>query len=152
MLSLLLDPKLKNLYIVSSFIGCEEGVVIIKEYDKKYPYPMFLKCYHQLQPMAKTKVDFTWQTIIVDYNYIFEQTINTTEFVKNLSTRELLIFKCYQMDSKKIKCFLPWWRKHEVKFSNVGFLVCQILRIVGSQIQTIFFITNILINVRRCHL
>jgi hypothetical protein len=55
--------------------------------------------------MTKTKVGFTWQTIIEDYNYIFEQIVNTSEFVKNLFTRELLIFKCYQMDSKKIKCF-----------------------------------------------
>ncbi len=66
---------------------------------------MLLKCYHQLHPMTKTKVGFTWQTIIEDYNYIFEQIVNTSEFVKNLFTRELLIFKCYQMDSKKIKCF-----------------------------------------------
>jgi hypothetical protein len=136
MLSLMLDLKFKNLHIISSFIGREEGVVIIEEYDKKYSYPMFLKCYHQLHQMAKTKVGFTWQTIIQDYNYIFEQIVNTCEFVKNLFTRELLIFKCYQMDSKKIKCFLQWWRKYEAKFSNVGFLVCQIL---GLQIETICF-------------
>jgi hypothetical protein len=69
---------------------------------------MFLKRYHQLHLMAKTKVGFTWQTIIEDYNYIFEQIVSTSEFVKNLFTRELLIFKCYQVDSKKIKCFLQW--------------------------------------------
>jgi hypothetical protein len=67
--------------------------------------------------------------------------------VKKLFTRE-----CYWMDSKNIKCFLQWWRKHETKFSNVGFLVCQILSIVRSQIETLFFIANILINLRRCHL
>jgi len=101
----MLESKFKNLYIVSSFIGCEEVVVIMEEYDKKYPYPMLLKCYHQLHPMAKTKVDFTWQTIIEDYNYIFEQIVNASKLVKNLFIRELLIFKCYQMDSKNIKCF-----------------------------------------------
>jgi hypothetical protein len=88
MLSLMLDSKLKYLYIVSFFIGCEEGVVITEEYDKKYPYLMLLKCYHQLHRMAKTKVGFTWQIIIEDYNYVFEQIVNTSEFVKKLFTRE----------------------------------------------------------------
>ncbi len=83
MLSLMLDPKFINFYIISYFIGCEEGVVITKEYDKKYSYPTFLKCYHQLHPMAKTKVGFTWQTIIEDYNCTFEQIVNKSEFVKN---------------------------------------------------------------------
>jgi hypothetical protein len=77
----MLDSKLKNLYVVIFFIGCEEGVVITEKYDKKYPYLMLLKCYHQLHSTTKTIVGFTWQTIIEDYNYIFEQIVNTSEFV-----------------------------------------------------------------------
>ncbi len=52
------------------------------------------------------------------------------------ANRELLIFKRFQMDPKKIKCPLQWWQKHESMFPIVGFLVRQLLGIVKSQIET----------------
>jgi hypothetical protein len=47
----MLDSKLKNLRLISSFIG-HEGVSIIEKYDRQALHPMLLKCYHHLQPMA----------------------------------------------------------------------------------------------------
>ncbi len=44
MISLMLDPKYKNLCIVSSFVGKEQGVVLVEKYDRKSLYPMLLKC------------------------------------------------------------------------------------------------------------
>jgi hypothetical protein len=35
MLSLMLDPRFKSFRLVSSFLGREEGVNIVDEYDKK---------------------------------------------------------------------------------------------------------------------
>jgi hypothetical protein len=35
---------------------------------------------------------------------IFEMTTNTSEPLMELINKELLIFKCYQMDVKNIKC------------------------------------------------
>ncbi len=45
------------------------------------------------------------------------------------------------MDPKDIKCPFLWWGKHETMFPIVGFLACQILGIVRSQIENknIFF-------------
>jgi hypothetical protein len=45
------------------------------------------------------------------------------------------------MDAKNIKCPFQWWEKHESMFLTIGFLVCQILIIIDSQIKTkkIFF-------------
>jgi len=54
----------------------------------------------------------------------------------------MLIFKCYQVDSKGIKCFFQWWAKHETIFPIIVFLACQILRIVESKIHTKFFFFN----------
>ncbi len=56
------------------------------------------------------------------------------------------------MDPKDIKCPLQWWGKHETMFPIVGFLACQILGIVRSQIETkiSFSLMNILTNLRRC--
>ncbi len=66
----------------------------------------------------------------------------------------MLIFKCYQVDSKEIKCPFQWWTKHETIFPRIGFLTNQILWIVGSQIETkkIFSLTKIFTNFKRCHL
>jgi hypothetical protein len=54
LLSLMLDPRFKNLHLVSSFVGRKEGVNIVDEYDRKTLYPMLLKCYHHLHPMIES--------------------------------------------------------------------------------------------------
>jgi hypothetical protein len=71
---------------------------------------------------------------------------------KEFVTREQLIFKRYQVDPKDIKCPLQWWGKHEAMFPTIGFLACQILGIVGSQIEIErkFSLTCILTNLKRC--
>jgi hypothetical protein len=38
MFSLMLNPRFKNFNLVSSFIGREQGVTVIKEYDNKSLY------------------------------------------------------------------------------------------------------------------
>jgi hypothetical protein len=48
MLSLMLDARFKNLHLVSSFIGSEQGVAIIEKYDARSLYLVFLKCYHHM--------------------------------------------------------------------------------------------------------
>jgi hypothetical protein len=53
MLFLMLDLRFKNLCLISSFVGREEGVSIVDEYDKRTLYPMLLKCYHHLHPLTK---------------------------------------------------------------------------------------------------
>jgi hypothetical protein len=53
---LMLDPKFKNLGLVSSFIGLEQSKVIVKGYDKKNLYPMLLKCHHHLHPLSKNVI------------------------------------------------------------------------------------------------
>jgi hypothetical protein len=154
MLSLMLDLRFKSLRLVSSFVGRKEGVNIVDEYDGKTLYPMPLKCYHHLHLMTKF-VGCVGQLGDEDSSLdIFQQIACTSEPSKELITRELLIFKHYQMDPKDIKCPLQWWAKHEAMFPIVGFWACQILGIIGSQIETkIFFsLVGILTNLRRCRL
>jgi hypothetical protein len=55
MISLMLDPKYKNLCIVSSFIGREQGVVFVEKYDRKSLYPMLVKCHEHLHPLVRSK-------------------------------------------------------------------------------------------------
>jgi hypothetical protein len=69
------------------------------------------------------------------FNILHAQMSHQRKFV----TKELLIFKRYQVDPKDIKCPLQWWGKHEAMFPTIGFLAHQILGIVGSQLESIFF-------------
>ncbi len=70
--------------------------------------------------------------------------IGINESSKENVKRNLLIFRHYQVDVKKITCPFRWWEKHEVLFPIVGFLTQQILGIVGSQfeIKIIFFLAK----------
>ncbi len=44
---------------------------------------------------------------------IFEMTTNTIDLTMELFNKELLIFKCYQVDIKDFICPIQWWKKHE---------------------------------------
>jgi len=78
--------------------------------------------------------------------------ITYNELVRELANKELLFFKHYHVNSKEIKCPLEWWEKYEPLFSKVGFLVMEILSILGPQIETkhIFSLVAIHTNFKRC--
>ncbi len=52
-ISLMLDPSFKSLRIVSSFVGREQGVAIVEEYDRKSLYPMLVKCHEHLHLLVR---------------------------------------------------------------------------------------------------
>jgi hypothetical protein len=101
----MLDFKFRNLQPISSFTSYEEKVNIVEEYHRRSLYLMFLKCYHYLHPM--TKFECANQITNASSNLdILKQTPSTNELATKLVTKELLIFKCYQVDLKEIKCSL----------------------------------------------
>jgi hypothetical protein len=107
---LMLDPRFKSFHLVFSFVGQEEGVSIVDEYDRKTLYPMLLKCYHHLHPMTKS-VGCVDQTCDENSSLdIFQHIVFTSEPLKELSTKELLIFRHCQVDPQR----------HQVSFSMVG--------------------------------
>jgi hypothetical protein len=78
---------------------------------------------------------------------------NTSEPTMELFNRELLIFKCYQVDVKDIKCIFQWWEKYENMFPPIGLYVRQILGIFRSQIEMkrIYSLVGILTSCKRFH-
>jgi hypothetical protein len=52
-ISLMLDPRFKSFLIVYSFVGKEQGVAFVEEYDKKSLYPMLLKCHEHFHPLVR---------------------------------------------------------------------------------------------------
>ncbi len=90
-------------------IGCEERVNIIEEYDRQSLYPIVLKCYYYLFLMVKSKVECVNQIKDAKFDLeFFEQTPITNEPTIELSTSKMLIFMCYQVNSKEIKCLFQW--------------------------------------------
>jgi hypothetical protein len=59
MIFLMLDPRYKNLCIVFSFVGREQGVALIEEYDGKSLYPMLVKCHEHLHPLVTSEPNST---------------------------------------------------------------------------------------------
>jgi hypothetical protein len=51
----MLDPRYKSLCIISSFVGREQGVVLVEEYDRKSLYPMLFKCHEHLHPLVRSE-------------------------------------------------------------------------------------------------
>jgi hypothetical protein len=55
MIFLMLDPKYKNLCIISSFVRMERCVALVEEYDRKSLYPMLVKCHEHLHLLVRSK-------------------------------------------------------------------------------------------------
>jgi hypothetical protein len=69
MISLMLDPRFKSLHIISSFVGKEQGVALVEEYDRKTLHPMLVKCRDHMHPLVRLNRNCTNQDIFEqDYN------------------------------------------------------------------------------------
>jgi hypothetical protein len=101
---------LEGIHILFSFVGREQRV-LVKEFDRKFLYPVVVKCHEHLHLLVKSKRNFVDQNIFdEDCSLdIFEQTTSTNEQAEELVKRELFIFKRYQFDVNDIKCPLQWW-------------------------------------------
>jgi hypothetical protein len=98
MFSLILDPRFKTLCLVFSFIGCEQGKVIVEEYDNFFKFPMLLKCYHHLHPLAE------FARGVGDQRVEKHMSLDTSKPITKLVNRELLIFSVINWMLKDIKC------------------------------------------------
>jgi hypothetical protein len=66
---------------------------------------MLLKCHCHLHLLAKSEMGVVDQRVEEDNNLdIFEMIFSTSELATKLINKELLIFMCYQVDVKDIKC------------------------------------------------
>jgi hypothetical protein len=80
MISFMLDPRYKSLYIISSFLKREQGVAFIEEYDRKSLYPMLVKCLEDLHPLVRSKTNFADQNI-------FDQDCNFNIYLNKLQAQ-----------------------------------------------------------------
>ncbi len=84
-LFLMLDPRFKNLRLVSSLIGRQQGIFIVQKYDMRFLFPMVFKYHEHLHPIVEDEI--AKQNFDVHNNLeLFEMNINYNELVRNLST------------------------------------------------------------------
>ncbi len=100
----MVDPRFKKLCLVSSFLGFVNKAMSLFKNMIETLNLMLLKCYHHLHPLSKNAtID---QAIDEDcYLNIFEMTTSKIELTNELISKELLIFKRFQVNAKDIKCF-----------------------------------------------
>ncbi len=90
MLVLMLDPKFKNLHLMSSFIGRHQEVTIVEQYDTMLFYPML--CYYHLHPLIQSNNGLVDQRLDDDNSLdIFQLTTRSIELAKEFVKRELLV-------------------------------------------------------------
>jgi hypothetical protein len=58
MLALMLDPRFKSLCLMYSFIGHDQGIAIVEQYDTMSLYSMLMKCYYHLHPLIESNNGF----------------------------------------------------------------------------------------------
>jgi hypothetical protein len=88
MLTLMLDQKVKSLCLVFFFIGHDQGITIVEQYDTMSLYPMLMKCYYHLHPLIKSINDFVDQRMDDDNCLdIFQMRARNIEPTKELGKR-----------------------------------------------------------------
>jgi hypothetical protein len=58
MLVLMLNSKFKSFHLVFSFIGHDQGITIVEQYNTTSLYPMLMKCYYHLYLSIEFDNDF----------------------------------------------------------------------------------------------
>jgi hypothetical protein len=88
---------------VSSFIGFVNKAMPLFKNMIETLYLMLLKCYHHLHPLSENA---TIDQAVDEYCYlnIFEMTTSKNELTNELVSKELLIFRRFQVNVKDIKC------------------------------------------------
>jgi hypothetical protein len=101
----MLNPRFLKIRIVSSLISHEQSKAIVEKYDRKYLFPIFLKCCYHLHPLVESKMGVVDKKVEKDKTLdIFEMTTSTSEPTTKLVNKELLIFIRYQVEIKDVQC------------------------------------------------
>lgn len=87
MLTLMLDPRFKSLHLVSSFIDCEHGEVIVEEYDINFVF---------YATLIELKINLLTKKWIIGFFEIVARTSEPTK--KTLVKKNAQVFSngCYK--------------------------------------------------------
>jgi hypothetical protein len=108
MLALMLDPRLKNIWLVTTYLRCE-NVVIVVEYNEKFILLLLTKKTKLLMPTSvEEDEDMKSQSNVEN---IFHITSTNVNIHWGLVPRELVRFHQYLVNVENYKFTLFWWHK-----------------------------------------
>jgi hypothetical protein len=88
-----------------SLIGREQNKNFFENFDRISLFFMFIICYYHLHLLVESERDVVIKWVEEDMSLdIFEIVANTSGLAMELVNKELLIFRCYQLNVKNIKC------------------------------------------------
>jgi hypothetical protein len=109
MLALMFDPKFKNMKLITVFLGCENGVVIVAEYDQQFLLPLLTKTTKLLMLASVEKIeDLQSQGNAKD---LFQTISTNVDTNRDLVSRKIIGFHRYLIDVENCKCPVSWWCK-----------------------------------------
>jgi len=144
MLAIMLDLHFKNMKVIWDFVGNSLALQVVAEYDVKIVYPLLVQTYFHLNLM-KAIVELV---VFKDDDNFFGQNIYNDDAIMSTVRNELHLFCWLSVGPTEIENFLRWWANHAMQFPHVSILACQMLGIVGFQIETkwIFNVVGIITN------
>jgi len=119
MLVLMFDPRFKNMHLVTMFLGHENAIVVIFEYNEKLLLPLLMMASKLLMLERVEKACNLHSQ--VDFEGLFHTTTTTTittNTYMDIVSRELVGFQRFPIDVESWKCVLCW-KKKEHKFSTI---------------------------------
>jgi hypothetical protein len=138
MLALMLDPRFKSLKVVENYVGCGACIHLVAKYDANAIIPLLMTVFEVLNPIVQAcGVEVVgFGDFIEEDNNIYCVGASMEESSHALAVGELSLLGRLSISPATCVDPLAWWWIHETQFPNVSFFAKQILRILGSQIET----------------
>jgi hypothetical protein len=151
MMAILLDPHHKTMKVIREYIGDFQASSIVEEYDRKIVLPHLIQVYKHLNLTSDVPPN---HVALTNDDMFFGMGVSNDDTMHNLLKNELRLFQCLGGNPKDCENSLVWWAAHESQFLHVAFLAYQILKIVGSQIETesIFNFARVITKLRQSRL
>jgi hypothetical protein len=155
MFTLMLDLRFKSLRVVENYVGHGACICFVAKYDANAIIPLLMIVFEVLNPIVQACV-----VEVVGYVARFGDYIEKDNNIFNVGTSmeksscalvvKLSLFRRLSISLATCVDPLAWWWIHETQFPNVSFLVKQLLRILGSQIEIecVFNLASGLITLR----
>jgi hypothetical protein len=126
----MLDPHFKSFDVMKTFVGQEKVIHMVVDYDSKTLLLLLVVAFQ----FFNLNSDGLTKTSLVDgdKDSIFRAVTSNEVTLHGLLINELNLFHHLHVKLEDSMMPLTWWKIHETRFSNVFFVVQQILGIHGS--------------------
>jgi hypothetical protein len=138
----MLDPRFKSLRVVENYVGCGAYIHLVAEYDVNAIIPLLMTMFEVLNPTVQAcAIEVIGSIIgssdsIEEDNNIFGVGASMEESSHAFVVVELSLFRRLYVSPTTCVDPLAWWWIHGTRFPKVSFFAKQILKILGSQIET----------------